>query len=198
MNLGNFASQKYFDQRIQGDTNFVLPGFHFVQTNSLTPISTLLGSCVSACIYDTKANIGGLNHFLLPEQDKLSNACQSSRYGVHAMEVLINDLLKSGARKINLAAKVFGGAKVIQSASSETVGTQNCEFVKSYLNSEKIPISAEDLGGEQARRIYFFSDSGRVSVLRIPLVGNEELRLKDIEMRKKALEKHKNGGVELF
>jgi len=198
VNLGNFASQKYFDQRIQGDTNFVLPGFHFVQTNSLTPISTLLGSCVSACIYDTKANIGGLNHFLLPEQDKLSNACESSRYGVHAMEVLINDLLKSGARKINLAAKVFGGAKVIQSASSETVGTQNCEFVKSYLNSEKIPISAEDLGGEQARRIYFFSDSGRVSVLRIPLVGNEELRLKDIEMRKKALEKHKNGGVELF
>jgi len=198
MKLGYLASRKYFDQRIQGDTNFVLPGFHFVQSNGLTPISTLLGSCVSACIHDTKSNTGGLNHFLLPERNKTFDACQSSRYGVHAMEVLINDLLKAGAKKLDLEAKVFGGAKVIQSASSETVGTQNCEFVRAYLNSENIPISAEDLGGEQARRIYFFPDSGRVSVLRISLVGNEALKIKDAQMRKKALEKHQNGGVELF
>ncbi len=197
MNAG-LKSQRYFDQRISGDTVFVLPGHHFVQANEATPISTLLGSCVSACIRDTVTGAGGLNHFLLPEKSEAPDADQSSRYGVHAMEVLINDLLKIGAQKENLEAKVFGGANVIQTSSMETVGAQNSEFVKEYLRSEGIPVLAEDLGGSKARRVYFFPADGRVSVLRIVSLGNDDIKEKEIEMRKRALAKHSNGGVELF
>ncbi len=191
-------SQKYFDQRIKGETVFVLPGHHFVQSDSNTPISTLLGSCVAACIRDTASKAGGLNHFLLPDGSENSDEFQSSRYGVNAMEVLINDLLKMGAQKKNLEAKVFGGAQVIQTSSMEAVGTQNGEFVKGYLRSEEIPILAEDLGGESPRRIYFFPATGKVSVLRIPSAASDEIRNAELEMRKRAIAKSRPGGVELF
>ncbi len=190
--------QKYFDQRISGETVFVLPGYHFIQVEGEVPISTLLGSCVAACIRDTVSGVGGLNHFLLPEKADAAEDAQSSRYGVHAMEVLINDLLKTGAKKENLEAKIFGGANVIQTSAMETVGAQNGDFVRNYLNIESIPILAEDLGGEQPRRVYFFPSSGRVSVLRISSTPAEEIKKAELEMRREVCAKQKTGGVELF
>lgn len=198
MTNGPSKSQRYFDQRIKSETVFVLPGYHFVQSDSDLPISTLLGSCVAACIRDTVSKAGGLNHFLLPEGTENSDVLQSSRYGVNAMEVLINDLLKMGAQKKNLEAKVFGGAQVIQTTAMAAVGTQNGDFVKGYLKSEEIPILAEDLGGESPRRIYFYPETGKVSVLRIPSTAHAEIRDAEIEMRKKALVKSKPNTVELF
>lgn len=190
--------QKYFDQRISSETVFVLPGYHFIQVNEDISISTLLGSCVAACIRDTVSGVGGLNHFLLPEKADSAEDSQSSRYGVHAMEVLINDLLKTGAKKENLEAKIFGGANVIQTTAMEKVGAQNGDFVRNYLDIEAIPILAEDLGGEQPRRIYFYPNTGRVSVLRIASTPAEEVKKAEIEMRREFRAKQKAGGVELF
>jgi len=190
--------QKYFDQRISGETVFVLPGYHFIQIDGGVPVSTLLGSCVAACIRDTVSGVGGLNHFLLPEKADAVEDSQSSRYGVNAMEVLINDLLKTGAKKQNLEAKIFGGANVIQTSAMETVGEQNGDFVRAYLDFEGIPVLAEDLGGDQPRRIYFFPSSGRVSVLKIASTSSEEIKNAEIEMRRKVRAKQKTGAVELF
>lgn len=191
-------TQRYYDQRIGEETVFVLPGYHHVSDEPKISISTLLGSCVSACILDRKKLIGGLNHFLLPETDKTSDDTNFARYGVQAMEVLINDLLKRGSSKEDLEAKVFGGATVIKTASNNPVGLQNCNFVKKYLEQESIPITAEDLGGDKARRVYLFPDTGKVSVLRVITLENENVRKKEVEMRKKAMSEHKSGSVELF
>ncbi len=190
--------QRYFDQRISGDTVFVLPGYHYVVYDEEIPISTLLGSCVSACIRDISTGAGGLNHFLLPESSSSGDDAQSARYGVHAMEVLINELLKSGCHKKDLEAKIFGGGQVINTSSMEAVGYQNGEFVKNYLNSEGIPITAEDLGGEVARRIYFYPASGKVSVLRIKPTANDQITQAEVQLRKQVVKTPNSGGVELF
>jgi len=191
-------SQRYFDQRIHEETVFVLPGHHHVQTSSKVPISTLLGSCVAACIRDTISLSGGLNHFLLPKKAEGSDEHLSTRYGVNAMEVLINDLLKNGSRKENLEAKIFGGANIIQTSAIETVGIQNGAFVKNYLKTENIPVLAEDLGGDFARRVYFFPNTGRVSVLRIAPSVVADVTRKELELQKISSAKQKMGGLELF
>ena len=197
--LASFATAKpYFDQRIKCDTVFVMPGQHYVQRSGLGAICTLLGSCVSACIRDTSSEAGGLNHFLLPAGSESEKSLKSARYGVHAMELLINDLIKGGSRKCNLVAKVFGGANVISTTSNQSVGMQNGAFVKEYLQSESIPILAEDLGGERARRIYFFPATGRVSVLNVSPAMNDELEKKERILRFSATAAPSAGNVELF
>lgn len=190
------SSRRYFDRRIGAETVYVLPGFHHVQSKSETSISTLLGSCVSACIRDKKTKAGGLNHFLLPE--KQGDESSSARYGVHAMELLINDLLKLGSKKENLEAKIFGGANVIQTSAANPVGSQNSDFVIDYLRAELISITAKDLGGDFPRRIYFFPDSGKVSVLRVGSVDVGDVVRKEMEMQKKVFSRSKAESVELF
>lgn len=191
-------ARPYFDQRIKCETVFVMPGFHFVQARGAGAICTLLGSCVAACIGEKNTEIGGLNHFLLPDGNSDGVAPNSARYGVNAMELLINDLLKAGARKSELVAKVFGGANVIATSKTNTVGEQNGIFVKEYLRSESIPILAEDLGGDRARRVYFFPATGRVSVLAVSPNANGELERKEKALRERAKAFSKGGGVELF
>jgi len=188
----------YFDQKVQGQTMFVLPGYHYVLRDHQISISTLLGSCVSACLRDKEMNLGGLNHFLLPENRSNSDESQSARYGVQAMEVLINDLLKQGAKKTNLVAKIFGGANIIATTSPNSVGMQNANFVKDFLQAEGIPVLAEDLGGTRARRIYFYPESGRVSVLLVGTSDVETVRAREAEMRQKASSSANSGTVELF
>ncbi len=195
---GSSKSKRYFDQRISDQTVFVLPGHHYVQVGETTSISTLLGSCVSACIRDSATRAGGLNHFLLPEGGDPTTDIQSSRYGVHAMEVLINDLLKMGAKKADLQAKIFGGAQVIETSAFQAVGQQNGDFVKDFLKAENIPIMAEDLGGKSPRRVYFFPETGRVSVLRIISAVTEDLQEAEMNLRSCAQTKQSSGGVELF
>jgi len=189
-------ARPYFDQRIKRETVFVMPGHHFVQNGGSGAICTLLGSCVSACIRDTQSEMGGLNHFLLPNAFKIAST--SARYGVQAMELLINDLIRNGAKKTDLVAKVFGGANVIATGSRKSVGDQNGVFVKAYLQSESIPILAEDLGGHRARRIYFFPATGRVSVLAVSQTANGELERKEQVLRERALSQSQSGKVELF
>ncbi len=124
-------------------------------------LTTLLGSCVSACIRDPLAGIGGMNHFLLPGD--AANTSTSVKYGVNAMELLINGLLQRGAIRHRLEAKVFGGAHVIANLSD--VGRSNAAFALDFLKAESIRCVGQSLGGNQARRIRFWPASGRVSQL---------------------------------
>lgn len=189
----------YFDAKIGSQATIVLPGDHFVTDRKDIAIVTLLGSCVAACIRDAELGIGGLNHFLLPDEGRTGGgagtAAGSMRYGTNAMEVLINDVLKRGGSKARLEAKVFGAGNVIDTSQRETVGDRNARFVVDYLRREGVPVVAQDLGGTRARRIFFFPASGRVSVLRLEpqTVRDQEMKLKSrIETQVKS------GSVELF
>lgn len=190
-------SGSYWEPKFNAPAFSVLPGEHRVIDQPSVALVTLLGSCVAACIRDPAIGVGGLNHFLLPgESTDMSQA--SSRYGVHAMEVLVNDILKRGGLKSRLEAKVFGGGNVISVSASETVGDRNAKFVIQHLQREGIKLLASDLGGDRARRIFYFPDSGRASVLR--LAGTETRRLQAAEekLHAKAQSAPKAGGVELF
>ncbi len=186
----------YFDPKIDAYAVGVLPGHHRVAGPGLA-LTTLLGSCVAACIHDPEARVGGLNHFLLPGSDD-GDSGRSARYGVHAMELLINDLLHHGAQKRRMKAKVFGGARVIATNAVETVGDRNGAFVRDYLESEGIPVLAADLGGSRARRVFFFPDTGRASVLRLPASETVGMEREERRLARRAATAPKAGGVELF
>ncbi len=126
-------------------------------------LQTVLGSCVAACLYDPTNHLGGMNHFMLPEANDNDNAC--AIYGVHAMELLINALMKLGGSRRHMIAKIFGGASVVDGLSHHAdVGRRNVEFVKQFLNTENIPIVAEHVLGEHGRRVKLIPTTGRVFV----------------------------------
>jgi len=122
-------------------------------------LTTILGSCVAACLRDPESRVGGMNHFLLPGDIQASTSGDAERYGVHLMELLINGLLKSGARRERLEAKLFGGARVVRGLSD--IGAKNASFAKSFLRNEGIKLVAEDLGGVHGRRMEYYPVSGR-------------------------------------
>lgn len=142
----------------------VVQGSYRISAERTVVLSTVLGSCVAVCLHDPVARIGGMNHFLLAEDRGGSSA--SVKYGTHAMELLINDLLKNGARRDGLVAKAFGGASM--SANLADIGSTNADFARRFLKREGIRIAAESLGGELARRVRFWPASGQARVLQIP------------------------------
>lgn len=137
--------------------NIVQGEYHVTNAPDVS-ITTLLGSCVAACINDPAAGVGGMNHFLLPGEDV--NSPQVARRGVHLMELLINGLLKCGASRGRLEAKLFGGARTM--AGLGDYGTANARFAQEFLKREGIPIVGGSLGGETGRRIQFWPTTGRV------------------------------------
>ncbi len=124
-------------------------------------LETLLGSCVAVCLFDPKLRIGGMNHILLPEG---GDDVRSARFGMNAMELLINQLMKAGSDRRSLVAKAFGGASVFASMSTLKVGAMNAEFVREYLRIERIPLVAQRLGGEHAVHVYFHTETGKAVV----------------------------------
>ena len=140
----------------------ILPGEYHVTTENII-ITTLLGSCVSACLYDTVQGVMGMNHFLLSSKrysrDIPILLSEAGRYGINSMELLINDMIKLGAKKKHMQAKVFGGANVLESVCKDDsffcVGDVNCRFIKGFLQAERIPVTASDLGGSFGRVINF-------------------------------------------
>jgi len=145
--------------------------------------STVLGSCISACVRDRVANVGGMNHFLLAEQSGSAKDRYgaSARYGAFAMEQLINKVLSQGSgKKSNLEIKVFGGGKI--NSALDDVGAKNIEFVRQFLSDEGYMASGEDLGGNFARRVLFKPHSGRAFIKRLDSdvganVAKEEMAL---------------------
>jgi chemotaxis protein CheD len=122
-------------------------------------VSTLLGSCVAACIRDPIAGVGGMNHFLLPGEDIKSHARDAERYGDYLMELLVNGLMQKGAHRDRLEAKLFGGARMMRGLSD--IGLKNGEFAERYLKYEGIKLVGKDLGGQQGRRLQYWPVSGR-------------------------------------
>ena len=158
---------RYFDARFKTHAVMVLPGRHYVTTNADEMIVTLLGSCVAACIRDPVAAVGGLNHFLLPESENGNwggTAGAAMRYGNHAMETLINDIIKLGGMRSRLEVKIFGGAQIIEGATTIAVGQKNIDFIQRYMANEGIDIAAEHLGGPMPRRIHYFPMTGKVQM----------------------------------
>lgn len=157
-----------------------------------TIISTVLGSCVTACLFDPQTGIGGMNHFMLPNADANNISC--ARFGIHAMEILINNILQLGGARERLQAKVFGGANLCPAPGGlPSVGNANVQFVREYLRTDKIPIVAERLAGNQALRIHFVSGTGQVFVKPLPKsdpVVDSEVRFARCEqMRLKQLDR---------
>ncbi|WP_031438676.1 chemotaxis protein CheD [Methylobacter tundripaludum] len=147
------------------------PGESYV-TKKDEIISTLLGSCVAACLYDPVNRVIGMNHFLLAQQHSAHNAAllgsEGGRYGIHAMELLINQMLKQGAQRIHLKAKAFGGGDVLKLGNElrggQSIGAVNCEFIQTFLRTEHIPLVASSLGGHIGRNIFFLSNDFSVYV----------------------------------
>ena len=189
----------YWDPKVQSQVSTVQPGGHAVTRRPDLTLSTLLGSCVSACICDPEMGVGGLNHFLLPETKGVeATGAYATRYGAHAMEVLINAILKEGGRRGRLQAKLFGGARVIAVSAAQTVGERNQIFAVDFLRREGIPVTAVDLGGDRARRVYFKPAENRVLVQ--TLASNEANRItkEEAQLRRSAASAPASGGIELF
>jgi len=143
-----------------GEKRHVIQGEHAVSSDPDALLTTVLGSCVAACLHDPERGVGGMNHFLLADSaEGLRVQDEAMRYGAYAMEVLINDLMQRGARRERLEAKVFGGAKMIEALHD--VGAANAAFARRFLHDEGIPIIAASLGGRRARRVEFWPASGR-------------------------------------
>jgi len=139
----------------------VTQGESHVSSDPQVVMTTVLGSCIAACLRDPTTGIGGMNHFLLPDSgDRKNDAGDAVRYGAYAMELLINGLLKKGARRDRLEAKIFGGGKLFDGLSD--VGASNAAFAERFLRDEGIPIVSSSTGGLSARRVEFWPASGRV------------------------------------
>lgn len=137
----------------------LVQGDHAVSRDAETVFSTVLGSCVAVCLHDPQAGAGGMNHFLLPGEAADGQRRDLDRFGDYLMEVLINDLIKIGADRDRMQAKLFGGANILRGLGA--IGAANAAFARRYLRREGIKVVAEDLGGERARRVQFWPASGR-------------------------------------
>lgn len=202
MNFDNnvhLAPNTYYDRHFDKEAVKILPGEYYV-TKGDKLIVTVLGSCVAVCLRDKVAGVGGMNHFLLPNDgsNQTGLLTESARYGVYAMELLINHLLKLGANRSRLEAKVFGGGNVLRGMTINNVGERNAEFVLDYLYNEEIPIFAKDLLGEFPRKVYFFPDTGKVMVRKIKSIHNTTIMDRESEYRMRVKYTPTSGDVELF
>ena len=171
----------------------VVQGEHHISSDPDVMLTTILGSCVAVCMRDPKTGVGGMNHFLLPS-GKAEGLDEGRRYGAYAMELLINELLRSGARRDRLEAKLFGGARMFGGLSD--VGASNAAFAEKFLRDEAIPVVGSSLGGLSARRVQYWPTSGRAQQ-RIVTDNAELTRLREPVVRTPAPVEDE-GSVELF
>lgn len=193
----HFATNVYYDRAFDCDAAKILPGEYY-HTGKDMLIVTVLGSCVSACIRDRVSGHGGMNHFMLPDGGDSGPVSASMRYGTYAMEVLINELLKTGARRENLDAKVFGGGAVLKGFTAINVGERNATFVINYLKTEKIRVLAEDLNDIYPRKVYFFPRSGKVLVKKLMQSHNNTLEQRERDYARRLKVEPVGGAIDLF
>ena len=189
------ASFFYADHHFQYDAVKVLPGEYFVSNEEIV-IMTVLGSCIAACIWDGRARLGGMNHFMLPDGDTGDG---SGRYGSFAMELLINEMLKMGARRETMQAKIFGGGQVMAGFTTMNVGERNTRFVQEYLSTERIPIVSQDVLDIHPRKVCFFPVTGKALVKRLAHSHPETLAVEERRGNAATVAKSNAGGsVDLF
>lgn len=191
------GKKRIHDDNENIDVVKIFSGDWYVSTQGNEMLATILGSCVSACIRDPVAQVGGMNHFLLPGDENTDNRISdSARYGVFAMESLINGILKVGGRKDRFEVKVFGGGNVIN--NSARIGSKNAKFIRDFLREEGYRIASEDLEGDHPRRLHYFPDTGKV-MMRL-LKRKEDMVVVEEEARyKKQIITHPiESNIELF
>jgi chemotaxis protein CheD len=187
------ASFFYWDARFQNDAVKILPGEFFVHNEDLL-LTTTLGSCIAACLWDRNARVGGMNHFMLPD-----GAGDSGRYGSYAMELLINEMMKRGASRTSMEAKVFGGGQVVSGMNSLNVGERNTQFVINYLKTEHIPILSKDVMDIYPRKVCFLPASGKAMVKRLAPTQADALAAQERAAAQRAVPSTTGGGsVDLF
>jgi chemotaxis protein CheD len=193
------APKLYFDRGFDIEAAKILPGEYYVTRRDMLLVTTL-GSCIAACIRDRTNGIGGMNHFMLPASAKITDrwSSASTRYGTYAMEVLINQLLKLGAQRSNLEAKLFGGSALIKGAKSVGIGERNTRFGIDYLATEGIPLVAQDLLENYPRKVYYFPKTGRVLVKKLRELHNDTLFEREREYGSRLARSPLEGEVDLF
>ncbi len=180
----------------------LLPGEYYV-TRSDEAVTTVLGSCIAACIRDPQALVGGMNHFMLPEDGSSRGETpadpmnrQETRYGCYAMESLINDLLKLGAVRERLEIKLFGGGRIL--ASMTDVGARNISFIRQYLRTDGLSVAAQDLGGDRPRKVVYFPITGRARMKTLRPIENRSIADRE-QLYLARLRRDQDGGeVEIF
>lgn len=193
---------RYWDQEHQIVAAKLLPGDFYVTTGD-EMITSVLGSCVSACICDAVYGIGGMNHFMLPETSKSRlNATDESivgtalRYGNYAMEHLINTILQHGGKRKNLQVKLFGGGKII--ATLGDIGSRNVSFALDYIDTEALRLVSHDLGDIYPRKVNFFPQTGRVRMKKIKDLHNETILLREKQYSLQIKDMPVESNIELF
>jgi chemotaxis protein CheD len=189
------ASFFFFEAHFRSQAVKVLPGEFFVHDEDIL-IMTTLGSCIAACLWDRERRIGGMNHFMLPDG---GGAADGGRYGSFAMELLINEMIKLGATRPTMEAKVFGGAAVISGMNSINVGERNTKFVLDYLHTERIAVVSKDVLDIHPRKVCFLPASGRAMVKRLASANTEALLAQERAAASRAAPEAAAGGsIDLF
>jgi chemotaxis protein CheD len=192
------ASFFWYETQFRNEAVKVLPGEYFVYDEDIL-IMTTLGSCIAACLWDRNAKVGGMNHFMLPDGAGSGAASSSGRYGSYAMELLINEMMKLGAQRMTMEAKVFGGGQVISGMNSMNVGERNTAFVLDYLKAEHISVVSKDVLDIYPRKVCFLPASGKAMVKRLASANNEALLAQERAAAQKVTPAAIGGGsVDLF
>lgn len=197
---GQFAHvRRMRDSRFPHEIAAILPGEFFVSASPMI-VYTVLGSCISACIRDPVVGVGGMNHFMLPKPKDGGNDSwgESTRYGSYAMESLINEILKQGGLKSRLEVKLFGAGKIYE--GNIDIGARNAEWVLGFLKTEGLAPVKTDLGDVCPRKVYYFTDSGRVLMKKIERLKNQTIvaRESDYASKIQAVERPVEADVTLF
>lgn len=179
---------RYWDKTHNSYAAKLLPGEYYVSLHNEL-ITTVLGSCISACIRDVKMGIGGMNHFMLPlgceeEHSGKTHLTSATRYGNFAMEILINEIIKAGGDKKRMEVKLFGGGRVLSNMTKLDIGQKNIKFVHEYLEEEGLTVVSEDVGDIYPRKVIFYPESGRVKMKKLHNMHNDTIRKREEQYRK--------------
>jgi chemotaxis protein CheD len=192
---------RYWDNLHQVCAAKILPGQYYV-TLSGEAVVTVLGSCISACIRDRKLGVGGMNHFMLPSNrggrgpEGTMLPSDANRYGNHAMESLINDILKAGGRRENLEVKIVGGGRILENMTN--IGNMNIEFVRRYIATEGLTLLGEDVGDIHPRKVMYLPAEGRVRVKKLRSLHNNTIIERETSYQQTLEVEKVAGDVELF
>jgi chemotaxis protein CheD len=192
---------RYWDREHEVVAAKILPGEYYV-TNHNELVTTVLGSCVSACIRDRIFGVGGMNHFMLPASESghwggaSDVTSTATRYGNYAMEHMINDILKHGGHRRNLEVKIFGGGRIINAMTD--IGERNIAFVRDYIRMEGLNLVGEDVGDIFPRKVVFFPASGRVRIKKLKHLHNDTVALRERAYQAELVQKPVEGEIELF
>lgn len=188
---------RYWDKRSGMSTAKILPGEFYVTAHN-EAITTILGSCISACVRDPKAGLGGMNHFMLPISNSANSIekADAARYGNFAMEQMINDILRNGGTRQNLEIKIFGGGRVMRGVTD--VGNKNIDFVREYIQLEGLSLLAEDVGGNYPRKVVYHPKTGKVKMKKLLSQHNNTVESRDESYFNKITHQKTEGDIELF